>query len=146
MPLPRANVSPATRRELFQLIRFGAVGAVATGIHAAGAGVFLALRGDAASAVAANLAGFCCAFLWSFLGNTFFVFRYPGSATEVFPRFALVSAVTFALAMAVSATADRIGLHPLAAIAAVVVLIPIASYLGNRWWVFRASGDARNSG
>lgn len=126
------------RREVFfQLVRFGATGAIATSIHAGAAAAYLFIRGTEASALVANLVGFSCAFLWSFVGHTYFVFRYPGTAAEVFPRFAAVSAATFVISMLVSFIVDGLGFSPLLAVGLVVIIVPILSYLGNRWWVFR---------
>lgn len=136
----RTNPFISRRRDgLFQLLRFGATGATATSIHAAAAAAYLFTWGTSASALAANVIGFSCAFLCSFVGHTYFVFRYPGSAAEVFPRFATVSAATFSISMFISIMSNALGFSPLLAVGLVVVLVPIASYLGNRWWVFRTS-------
>ncbi|MBX9898638.1 MAG: GtrA family protein [Qipengyuania sp.] len=127
------------RERLFQLLRFGATGATATSIHAAAAAAYLFTRGADASAWAATLIGFSCAFLWSFVGHTYFVFRYPGSAARVFPRFVTVSAATFTISMLVSVVANGLGFSRLLAVGLVILVVPIVSYLGNLWWVFRTS-------
>ena len=96
-------------------------------------------RGADASALTTNLVGFCCAFAWSFLGNTYFVFRHPGSASSVFPRFAVLAIATFGISTAISMLGDRAQVSPLLSLACVVVVIPIVSYSGNSVWVYRRS-------
>lgn len=144
MPSPFAEPrrSRAHGELVGQLARFGAVGMGATAIHVAVAGAYLLLSPPPASATCANLSGFAAAFAVSFAGNALYVFRYRGKVGPVFGRFLAVSLLTLAFSTAVSLVADRLGLSPLIALAAVVAGVPLISFLGHKFWVFRLRSAA----
>jgi putative flippase GtrA len=125
-------------REALQMIRFGLVGAAATGIHMAVA-VGLAV-GPGWPPLAANLAAFLVAFLFSFQGH--FAWSFAGTGVRrraAMVRFLVIALGAFAVNNGILAgllEAQVVG--PVPALVCAAVVIPIASYAGARLWAFRA--------
>lgn len=135
MPSQVASRDARSCAWLGQVLRFGAVGTIATALHASVAYAYLIAGHD--SALAANLLGFLASFTWSFAGNAYWVFHFNGSLLKVFPRFLAFSICGLALATAISFASDACGLNPYWALCLVVLTIPTFSYFANRLIVFR---------
>lgn len=128
---------------LRQLIRFGGVGGLATLTH-----VIVALAAQhwlPVSVQQANLLGFLAAVALSYVGHARFTFRAPvGSAAQV-RRFAFLSLLGLATSSGTVWLVDTVlGLGFKLAMAIVAVLVPAATFLAMRLWVFRQTrADAK---
>ena len=123
---------------LAQLFRFGFVGGLATLVH-----VLMALAAQTAfnlPAQGANLAGFCAAVVVSYLGHMRFTFAVSAGSGAQFLRFAVLSCLSL---MTSSATVwlitTQLGASFAMAMVAVTVLVPAASFVAMRLWVFSHS-------
>jgi putative flippase GtrA len=120
---------------LAQLIRFAGVGGLATVVH-----VLVALVVQAVlpvSAQGANLAGFAVAVLLSYIGHARVTFGMDARSGPQFLRFCLLSALGLATSSAtVWLVTERLGFGFGVAMVAVAVLVPAASFLAMRFWVF----------
>ena len=125
--------APAAR-PMHQLIRYGAVGGVATVVHylALVAGVELAgWPAPLASGVGAVLGAQV-----AYAGNRWFTFVHRGALKTSWPRFQATAAAGALLGMAVVAFGVRLGLHYLVA-QAVATLLALGLTFGiNRAWTF----------
>lgn len=119
---------------LGQLIRFGGVGGIATLAHvlvALVAGAVLGLQPQGA-----NLAGFLASVLLSYFGHARFTFSRRASVPQ-FLRFAVLAILALAISSATVALGTTVlGLGLPAVMAAVALVVPTASYLAMRLWVF----------
>jgi putative flippase GtrA len=126
---------------LAQLIRFGGVGALATLAHVA-----VALAARQALPVTdqqANLMGFLAAVLMSYVGHARVTFQAPVGSAEQAGRFAVLALAGLATSsLTVWAMTAGLGLSFGLAMAAVAVLVPLASFFAMRLWVFRAGRGA----
>lgn len=120
---------------LAQLLRFAGVGGLATGVH-----VLVALFAQASlpvSAQGANLAGFTAAVLLSYIGHARFTFAVATQSAAQFLRFCFLSALGLATSSAtVWLITTQLGQSFMVAMVAVAVMVPAASYLAMRFWVF----------
>ena len=119
-----------------QFVRFGAVGLLATLVHV---GVGLSLAGGLGLApLAANFSAFSVAVLVSYLGNRGWTFGQDGSGRLVqLPKFLLVALLGLALnQVLVFMLVERLAWTYGAALAVVVLVVPLVSFAANRWWVF----------
>mgnify|MGYP005843857041 CR=1 FL=1 len=123
-----------------QLFRFGAVGVLATLVHVSAA---LVATVAGVPPLAANLVGFAVALSVSYLGHARVTFG-------IMPRFGMEAgrfAVTALMGLCASSLtvwllAVRLGLGMGVAMAAVALIVPAATYLGLRFWVFTAETTA----
>jgi putative flippase GtrA len=124
---------------LTQIFRFGFVGGLATLAHvltamAAQAMFNLPVQG-------ANLAGFCVAVFVSYLGHMRFTFAVQKGSGAQFLRFVVLSGLSL---MTSSATVwlitTKLGASFATAMVAVAVLVPAASFVAMRLWVFSHRG------
>ncbi len=121
--------------ELGRIIRFGFVGIAATVVYVGSS--FAGIEVFGVPPVAASVLGQVLSTFVSYFGHAVFSFRVEPSHQLYLMRFLLISVLTFALNIIVTwLIADALGLSPRIAIAVVTVLIPIANYLANRFWVF----------
>jgi putative flippase GtrA len=124
-----------------QFVRFLWIGSAATAAHVA---VAAHLIGNLAwSAPAGNAAAFACANLLSFLCQSLYVFDARPTPVR-YGRFLGVSLVCLGAVAAVSWALEALGVHYLAAIAAVVLMVPFATFCVHSVWTFR-SGESRAS-
>lgn len=123
-----------------QLIRFGGVGGLVTLVH-----VLVALAAERTlpvSAQQANLMGYAVAFVLSYIGHARFTFRAPVRSMPQVLRFFFLSLVGLAASsLTVWVVTTVIGSSFTVAMAAVVVIVPLVSYLAMRFWVFAAQND-----
>lgn len=121
---------------LAQMLRFGGVGGVATVAHvlaALAAGLALQL-----SPQQANLAGFLTAVLVSYFGHANYTFQAGRGASGQFLRFAVVALAGYAASsLTVALVTQALGLPFAVAMALVAVIVPTASFLAMRVWVFQ---------
>lgn len=124
-----------TRETALRTIRFGAVGGCSTLIYATLAYGF----GSAGlAAVAASVAAYGLAAIFSFNAHRRFTFASRGAAKSELPRFLAVNAAGLAIAtVAPLVLTEALGLHPLFAIATASVLVPLLSLLAMDRFVFR---------
>jgi putative flippase GtrA len=122
-----------------QLLRFGGVGLLATLSH-----VLVALaveRLAPVSAQGANLAGFAAGVAVSYAGHARVTFGAPLRSGPQFLRFVVLALVGLAVSSATVELVGRVlGLGFGMAMAVVAVVVPAASFLAMRLWVFRAPG------
>ncbi len=120
---------------LAQLVRFGFVGGLATLVH-----VLAALSAKAAFDLPeqrANLIGFSVAVLVSYLGHMRFTFEIREGSNAQFLRFVIMSALSLAISSgAVWLMTTQLGFSFAVAMGAVAVLVPAASFVAMRFWVF----------
>ncbi len=120
---------------LAQLMRFAGVGGLATAVH-----VLVALAVQAAFPISdqgANLSGFAAAVLLSYLGHARFTFAVTSQSVAQFMRFFSLSCLSLGISsMTVWLITAKLGFSFIVAMVAVSVVVPIASYLVMRFWVF----------
>jgi putative flippase GtrA len=115
-----------------QLLIFALVGIAATGTHYLVA--LLVHQRTGLNLYLASLAGYCSAVVISFAGHAFWTFQVKPQR-RIFLRFLVVSASAFLVSEALLAAST--GLSPAIALAVVVLVIPVLSFLFNKLWVYR---------
>lgn len=116
-----------------QVPRFALVGIGVTALHAMLATALIVLA--ALGPVAANGCAFVVATLVSYLANTFWTFeRRPQPRS--FARFVFVSLGGLVLTLALAGAADVLGYPFYVGLAAVVAVVPIASFAMHRLWTY----------
>lgn len=124
-----------------QLGAFGVVGLAATLCYAVLAIVFE--RGAGLAPVAASFAAYGCASLISYGGHRRLTFASSRPHAEAVPRFALLTLLGVAVALAAPQILTvRLGLPSLIAVAATCIAVPLLSYLGLDRLVFRGNDRA----
>lgn len=117
-----------------QATRFFAVGLLATGVHMAVA--MAVVHFLAGTILAANIAGYCLAFLVSYLGHTTYSFR-TGFSRASFVRFLVLNTLLFLLSSLVSWWLDRIALNRYLGVVLIVGILPPTSFLVHKFLTFR---------
>lgn len=123
-----------------EILRFGCVGVLATLTHF----VILSLGVELLHLppVLANGIAFSVAVLVTFFGQSFWVFRgHGGTDAGRIGRFGLSLVMGLLANMAIMALATGpLGLPYQTGFVAGLVLVPMASYVLNKFWVFRKAG------
>ena len=122
------------RGDFAKLMRFGVSGVGATGVHVVVA-MTLITRANASPALA-NALAFSCATGVSYLMNTLWSFSAPIHLRNVW-RFGVVSMIGLVLTALVSTSVQIAGGAPWAGIAAVVCVVPAATFAIHRAWTYR---------
>ena len=123
--------------ELRQAARFAVVGGAATATHLA-VGLLLA-EGLGMAPFWANFLAFSAAVFVSYFGNLIWTFDMAAAGFGRLPRFVVVSLCGLAANQAiVFATVTMAGWSYRVALAIVLLVVPVLTYLANRQWVFRA--------
>jgi len=131
--------------EFWRLTRFSIVGVVATGVYIVAAMIAVEV-GGVAPVIGATI-GYCASFLVSYIGHLRFTFAVPGRYRDYVLKSAVSSAAAFFLSTIVMWMATKIlRIDYRVALVAVAIIIPIGSYLVNRFWVFLHPADADSSG
>jgi putative flippase GtrA len=121
-----------------QLLRFVLVGVAATCAHY----VVALMSASAFNLYAANLLGYTTAVAISYFGHQRYSFRLaPGAVSHrsQLPRFVLVSLSGLALSYLILALMkNQVGAPPWLSLAAAVGLVPVYTFLANKYCVFRA--------
>jgi putative flippase GtrA len=137
-----AEVSAArlALRELFRLARFGIVGTAAALCYASTS--FLIVWAGLSGSISATMVGQLAAALISYYGHLHFSFRVEPNHRKFVWRFLIVALTTFALNLLLTWSLTSILHAPYQVpIAVVTVVLPAASYLVNRLWVFHPGLD-----
>jgi len=131
----RLSQHTAARSELARLLRFAAVGGLATLVHVT---VAMAARaGLALPELGANLAGFGAAVLVSYTGHARCTFAIDARHREHLPRFLLTALAGLASSsLTVWIVTERAGGSFVLAMALVAVIVPSSTFLAMRHWVF----------
>ena len=87
-----------------------------------------------------NAIAFVFANLFSYFSQSTYVFQRPPTPAQDW-RFLSVSLVGLAVVAAISSGLEVLGAHYLAGIAAVVLVVPIATFGLHRLWTFRDDGE-----
>jgi putative flippase GtrA len=87
-----------------------------------------------------NAIAFVFANLFSYFSQTAYVFQRPPTPVQYW-RFLCVSLIGLALVAAISTGLEVLGVHYLAGIAAVVLVLPSVTFGLHRLWTFRHRGD-----
>jgi putative flippase GtrA len=88
-----------------------------------------------------NAIAFVLAHLFSYFSQSAYVFRRPSTSVQYW-RFLRVSLVGLAFVTAISAGLEALGVHYLASIAAVALVLPVVTFCLHRFWTFRNRGEA----
>jgi putative flippase GtrA len=121
--------------EVGRILRFGVVGISATLVYIAAA--MFADEWLGFTAVAGAIVGQAASTAVSYFGHLHYSFRVKSDHRVFLWRFTLISLVVLVLNTGVSWTlTDVFGTSHRIAIAVLAVLIPITTYLCNRFWVF----------
>ena len=87
-----------------------------------------------------NAIAFLFANLFSYFSQSAYAFRRPPTPAQYW-RFLCVSLVGLALVAAISSGLEVLGVHYLAGIAAVVLVLPIVTFGLHSLWTFRNRGE-----
>ena len=122
------------RTEAFRLVRFSIVGGGATIVHMA---VSLSLAGVFSfAAQIANLIAFLTAFCVSFLGHYFYTFKSQQAMSRVIPKFAIAAISGYAASALLLFLLRYVDIAGQIKLILAAMVVPIVSYLINRFWVF----------
>ena len=122
--------------------RFGIVGVAATLMHAGMAQLAHSLL--AQPPLVANVMGFLAAFVISYGGHYHWTFASGVPHGTSLPRFLVVSLAAFMISeFIVWVVTGVMGLSMAVAMATVVGVVPLASFLINRNWTFAAGNATR---
>jgi putative flippase GtrA len=128
---------------LLQVVRFGAVGAAATLMHALVYALVVANRWT--SPLAANTIAYLCALGISFVGHRHWTFATeaahaarPTGDMAALVRYATVSLLGYVLnAAAVAFIVDVLRADPMFALLPMLTIVPAIVFVLSRFWVFR---------
>lgn len=124
--------------KLRQAARFAAVGGAATATHLC-VGLLLAENLHLAP-FWANLCAFATAVLVSYFGNLIWTFGMASEGLGPLPRFVTLALCGLAANQAiVFAAVNLAGWSYRVALAIVLLVVPVLTYLASRQWVFRAA-------
>jgi putative flippase GtrA len=124
--------------KLRQAARFAVVGGAATATHLC-VGLLLAETLGLAP-FWANLWAFAAAVLVSYFGNLVWTFGMTSEGLGRLPRFVALALCGLAANQAiVFAAVTMAGWNYRVALAIVLLVVPVLTYLGSRQWVFRAA-------
>ena len=138
-PLALTVISKTLARQLFF---FGLVGLLATATHYAVALFSHEYLG--VSLYLANPVGYLCAVMVSYHGHGNVTFQHA-MGHRVFIRFAVMSVTTFVLSEVLLVVLEQYaGISQRLSLLAVVLSIPVLSFLLAKLWVFRHAGEGGN--
>lgn len=121
--------------EFWRLVRFSMIGGLATGVYLLAA--LIAVEGLGVSPMIGAAIGFCASFVVSFLGHFRFTFAMSGRYRDYVLKFAVSSLVSFLMStLAMWLATKMLMIDYRIALIAIAIIIPICSYLVNRFWVF----------
>lgn len=134
-------LSDSTRSTLLELIRFALVGGFATFVHQ---GVAWGLHALAdLTPYWANLSGFLAALIASYLGHFYWTFQKTSGHERHLPRFMVIAWTGYFLSnVSIFVIVDLIGWPFELALAINTVLLPVSSWLLNRFWAFKAQSPS----
>ncbi|WP_460225419.1 GtrA family protein [Aurantivibrio infirmus] len=118
----------------FQLVRYGAVGGISTLIHILVAIAFIRFIND--SIIWSNLLGFGVAFIFSYIVQSFLVFRSKLSVPRAL-KFLTVQLIALSAALLVSISI--VAAHPYLKIVMTAMLLPLMAFVVHKLWTFSAA-------
>lgn len=121
-------------RPLRELVRYAAVGTVATLAHFAGLALWV--EGAHGAAWIGSGLGAALGAQVAFFGNRRLTFGHRGALGPAWRRFMVTAALGAVAGMAVVAAATALGLHYLAAQALATALVMLLTFAINRSWTF----------
>lgn len=131
----RARLS--ARLPVGEVLRFGVVGICATLVHFAT--LTLAVEAAGVPAALANGLAFCTAVGVTYLGQSYWVFRAPDHSLVRMQKFLLTAVGGLLANVAVMGlVVNGLGLHYRVGFVTALVLVPAATFVVNKLWVFRA--------
>lgn len=120
--------------EIRRLFRFIGVGGAATLVHLC---VALGLsRWSGLSDQAANLAGFCAAFCFSFFGHHRVTFQSERRMGQTLPRFFLLAGSAYLLSAAVLAALQGVPIASELRVLLAALVIPVFTYVVSKYLIF----------
>ena len=123
------------KQTLGEMFRFGVIGVVATAVHV-GMVVFL-VEVPRLTPVWANVFAFLTALPVSYFGNFHWTFAAEGQHGRRVPRFVFTQTLGFASSQTIMfVVVEVMRLYYGIALAAVVMTVPLMSFLLSRMWVF----------
>ncbi|MEM9569906.1 MAG: GtrA family protein [Pseudomonadota bacterium] len=126
---------PALRSIIARWFRFGAVGGVATLIHAAV--LFILVEHVRIGAKSATVLGYTTAGVAAYFGHYYITFRATDPHRQAFPGFAISAMSGAALNVAIFAIImDGFGANYWIAFAWVIVIVPGVTYCLAKWLAF----------
>jgi len=114
-----------------RLVRYAIVGVVSTGIYIIAAFFLIYFVDD--SIFSSNIFGFACAFLFSYLAQSKFVFNSNISFNKA-SKFFLVQFVSLLLAIGLTNLTQ--GLNAYFKVLIIVVILPLITFIIHRLWTF----------
>jgi putative flippase GtrA len=121
------------RTQLLKLIRFGVVGLSSSLLYGLLASALVHAH---VALVIAHCIAYALAIPFSYFAQRGFTFRSNRLHVMSFPRFLLTNAVSFLLSTGIVAMSTALQIPAAAAIAAVIVFVPLINYLFLNAWVF----------
>lgn len=115
------------------LSRFSLVGIMATSTYVVGATALIWLG---VPALTASLVSYLAGVVVSLFGQMKFTFRVERPTPGNYVKFIVLSSTGLAFAQGVILTFSLMGWPPILAVAANCALIPAATFLAGRFWVF----------
>ncbi|OEU61318.1 MAG: hypothetical protein BA867_11735 [Desulfobacterales bacterium S5133MH16] len=123
-----------------QIVKYGIVGLISTIIHISIA--FLLVYFIDESAFYSNVLGFICAFLFSYLSHSKFVF-YSNLSLDKVSKFFLVQFISLLLAIAFANLAE--GLNPYLKVLFVALILPLIAFMVHKVWTFAEHEKSRRT-
>lgn len=118
-----------------EVLRFAITGIAATLTHFTV--LTLGVEAGGLGPVPANGLAFACAVCVTYLGQALWVFRVAGHSLVQVQKFLVSAGAGFAANIGLMALiTGPLGLHYLAGFAAVTLLVPLGTFLANKFWVF----------
>ena len=114
-----------------RLVRYAIVGVVSTGIYIIAAFFLIYFVDD--SIFSSNIFGFACAFLFSYLAQSKFVFNSNISFNKA-SKFFLVQFVSLLLAIGLTNLTQ--GLNAYFNVLLIVIMLPLITFIIHRLWTF----------
>jgi putative flippase GtrA len=130
--------------EFWRLARFSLVGGIATAVYVLAALIAVELAG--AGPIMGATLGFCASFAVSYIGHFHFTFVVPGRYRDYILKFAVSSVASFLVStLAMWLATKLLQIDYRIALTVIAVIIPICSYLVNRFWVFLHPAEPASS-
>ena len=124
---------PVISKEVY---RFLIVGLLATIVHSICLIVFVEFLQQPATF--SNLGAFFVAVVTSYIGHFYWTYKTSSTHQKTFTRFFILAFVGFILNYLIFyLMVDTMKWHYLVALSVVITTIPLLTYLGQKYWVFR---------
>lgn len=123
-----------------RFVRFVMTGVANTTVHISVFAFFLYAQ---ISVVFANVLAFMCANIFSFFASSYFVFKVNSSSIYFYWRFLSLSIIGVLLSFAISVVCEKLQLHAYFSVLGVVLIMPPASYLLQKFAFFGGKFSAR---